>query len=239
MTRRILFLVSAAAFSASVSATTLTLNPFADAGIRSQITSNNGTTGEMLSGVVASGDVTRAVLAFDLSAIPVGATIDSVSLSLVTTTLDAGSVSQTLTFNLHQLTQTFTNTGVTWTSRDGTNNWNTAGGTFGGTVLSSISANPATTTGGSTVTFDTTSNLTSAVGSSIGGSFYLVIKLATEGTSRDLLRFNTVDATGTANDPLLTINYTASAVPEPSAYAALAGLGALALAAWRGRRRAD
>lgn len=221
----------------SVPAVTLTLNPIADAGIRSQITSNNGTTGEMLVGVVATNDFARAVMSFDLSAIPVDATIDSVSLSLVTTTLDGGSVSQTLTINIQQLTETFTNAGVTWTSRNGTNNWTTFGGTFGGTVLSSYTGNPSTTAGGSTLTFDTSSNFTSAVGAAIGGTFNVIAKLSAEGGSnRGLFRFNTVDATGTANDPVLTINYTVSQVPEPSSYAAFLGSGVVGFAFMRRRR---
>ncbi len=244
-------LLAVAVFGAAVPAfsqITITLNPTADAGIRSTFTSNNGSSGEMLAGMVTSADIIRSVLAFDLSSIPAGATIHSVSLRLVTTTTDTGSTATTnLTFNLHQLTQSFTSSGVTWYNREGTpsatptlaaqpNPWSTLGGTFNSaTVLSSISANPTTVAGGTAFIFDTGGNFTSAVGSAIGDMIYLIAKLENEGgSSRNLLRFNTVEATTVANRPQLTITYTP--IPEPSAFAALAGLGTLGFAATRRRR---
>lgn len=232
-------------------AATLTLNPTADNHIRNgnsgpSLTQNYGGNIEMLAGTVGASDFARTLLAFDLSSpLLTGATINSVSLTFTTTTTDTGSTSATVGYSLYQLTQTFTEgSGTvaspstddsTWANRTTGTAWTTAGGTFNSTVLSSYSTNPNTLAAGSTVTFGSTSNFTSVVSSSIGASYFgLLLKQTTEGSVRELLRLASGENATSSNWPVLTIDYTA--VPEPSTYAVLAGLGALGWAAARRRR---
>ena len=168
-------------------------------------------------------------MAFDLSdPLLTGATINSATVTFTIRENDGASQNTTITLNLHQLTSSFTNDGVTWTSRNGTNNWTNPGGDFGG-VLSSASGNPSTIGAGNTMAFSSAS-LATAVDGAVGGTLNLLLKSDVENTTaRNLFRF--ASSRNTEGDPdysgpVLTIDYTP--IPEPSA-ALLGGLGLLAL----------
>jgi len=68
----------------------------------------------------------RSIVSFGLSPIPVGSIISSATLTLKET----GTQGTTRTIAVHRVTQSWTEGGVTWNSRDGTNSWTTAGGDF-------------------------------------------------------------------------------------------------------------
>jgi hypothetical protein len=247
--------------AATASAATLNINPFGDTFIRGgdsgpTTIQNFGAHPELLVGVVTNGGTgninsARSLLSFNLSNPALtGATINSVTLTFVTSSNDTNSTDLVRTYGVYGTTQTFNTgtgpstggeVGVTWTSRDRTvansslNPWTTAGGSFNSTLLSSVSVNPDTIAGTTTVSFTTSSTFVSLVQTSIGGQLDLLLKDVSETSARGLLRFHSLNGTGTA--PVLTIDYTPpSNVPEPSSAAALLGLAALGFVASRRRR---
>jgi len=184
-------------------------------------TTNAGASVENIIGrtaATATTAVIRDVFAFDLSAIPAGATIDSVTFRLVGTKPDAGSVDAVVTLELVQLTSSFVETEVTWNNRATATPWTTAGGDLGST-LTSVDSNADTFVLGTQLNFPTSTSLTSAVQSIADGdgTFFFTVKAdsATEAlNSRRVFFVAGDDATTPANRPILTINYTP--VPEPT-----------------------
>jgi hypothetical protein len=238
-------LILAAATSSLSAQTVINLFPTQDVSLRSgTATATNGTNTELLVGTISTtggstgadingADASRAFLSFDLSAPAVtsalaGQTITSVTLTFTINSLDSGpSASNVVSYSLFQ----------SGTFDASTATWSTGRPASTGSVLSLVSINPSTVTAGSAVTFVSSSDFTSIVATSLGGTLNLLAKQTSEGTpsARELLRFRSVDFTGTTSDPVLTI--TATAVPEPSAFAAFAGLGIVGFAATRRRRR--
>lgn len=80
----------------------------------------------------------RAVMDWTLSA--GSGTISQISLFLYVT-INAG---DTYPIEVHELTQAFTEAGVTWNKYDGSNNWSTAGGDFSATIVDSTTMPAAT-----------------------------------------------------------------------------------------------
>lgn len=77
----------------------------------------------------------RGLIHFDLSLIPSDATIDSATLHLFMSGVPFAPEART--HNVHRITTDWTETGVTWNSRDGTTNWGTAGGDYEPTPIDS------------------------------------------------------------------------------------------------------
>ena len=238
-----------AALSISASAETLSLGASSDATIRSDNTAANGNTNVQLVGTLPAG-VLRSVYSFDLASQSalVGATINSVTLTF--TVNDASehdgagseSVGGVFQIDLHLLSSGFTETGVTWVG-SGVSAWGTPGGDFSPTVLSSVSGNPSTVAAGAKLIFPSSAALIQAVSTSVSGtsSLNLMMNLGDETTGlRNIFRITSSEPNAVPGSyaPLLTIDYTpVSSVPEPSAFAAIAGIGALGFVASRRRRR--
>ncbi|WP_309380808.1 DNRLRE domain-containing protein [Cerasicoccus frondis] len=200
---------------------------------------NFGDATEGLVGTLGTADsIFHTVLSFDLSDIPAGATINSVTLGVYETT-DAGSASSAVQFNLHELTQSFVESEVSWDNYSTGNAWTTPGGDYDSTILSSLTVNPNTTSG--MQTFATSSDFVTIVQSALDGSqtLNLLLKLNDTdeaGSSRYLFRFRT-DNFGTAADrPMLTIDYTAIPEPASTAFLVMGGIGLFALRRRLGRR---
>ncbi|HOW26547.1 MAG TPA: Ig-like domain-containing protein [Bacteroidales bacterium] len=70
----------------------------------------------------------------NVTTIPSNAVVQSALFSIYLT----GGDNNTLTYNVHQLTQTWTEAGVTWLKYDGTNNWTNAGGTYNSTAAATL-----------------------------------------------------------------------------------------------------
>ncbi len=92
-------------------------------GTLTQVTTNSQSTGQ-----------TRALIRFNLSAIPPGAVIVSATFEMVysfTRTSSSESV------RVHRVTRSWTELGTTWRSTDGVNNWTTQGGDYDPAVVAS------------------------------------------------------------------------------------------------------
>lgn len=94
----------------------------------------------------AGSDNRRSLLKFDLSAIPVGSTINSATMSLYqhaqqdATTPQLGVYYTTRSWTEGTGNGTATTDGATWNSYNGTSNWTTAGGDFNGTAQATATA---------------------------------------------------------------------------------------------------
>jgi hypothetical protein len=211
------------------SAASIVLAPSKDNTIYSEnVTYSNGKGINFFAGDNGSGAPRRALLAFDLSAIPAGATIDSVSLQLYATTVSS-STAQTV--SLFRLTSDWgegtSNAGspggngtpaigsdATWQDAfNGGLGWTTEGGDF----VASASASTSVSGAGSAYTWSS-AGLVSDVQAWIDGttSNYGWIVRGNESAASTAKGFASKDAT--SNQPQLTINYTV-AVPEPATLA--------------------
>lgn len=192
-----------------------------------QPTVNQNGSGNLLAGNSASGADFHSFISFDLSAIPAGSTINSVSLTLAQFA-DAGSGATPVQLDLLQLTRVFVETQVTWNIYSTGNNWTTPGGDFNPTILSSITASAQPT---ASRVFGSSGSFVSVVQSAVNAPqpLELMLKLNDEsGLTRNLFFFGNDEQATSTNRPLLTIDYTA--VPEPSAcLLALGGLGLVIL----------
>jgi hypothetical protein len=194
---------------ALVQAETLSLAPTDDSYIRAS-QGNQGSNDLAIVGDTANpDDFLRAVFAFDLDVPELAdASITGVTLRLTIDgrdTSSGGSGDEINPIDLHPLGASFTNGGVTWTSRDGTNAWTTPGGDFGG-ALASVTANAGTVNGGDRLDFSGT-DLQAAVEGAIGSPFHLIAKLRTEDAIRSVFRITSKENSTTAHRPALVIEY--------------------------------
>lgn len=218
-----LCLLSTLALSSGLSGASLDLTATDDAYIR-ESQGNQGDNDRVLIGdTTTADDFLRVALAFDLTnPLLTGATINSATLTMTYAEDDSSSANELVTIDLHQLSSSFTNDGVTWTSRNGTDDWTTAGGDFGG-ILASASTNPFTASTNDTVTFSSGALATQAQGT-IGGSLFLLLKLNNEDTAaRNIVRFYGEAGVDTEG-PVASLNLNYTAVPEPSAFALVMGV---------------
>lgn len=211
-----------------------------DAVIRPDSPDTNNSAGNNTVGRTTGTTVLRDTISFDLSSIPSGATINSISFSLVVDATDSGSTSTTVTLELRQLTQSFIENQVTWNSRSTGNPWSTPGGSLGASQLSALSLNPLTASG--TQTFASSAAFVSAAQSAYNNStpLYFALKLDSAGESlstREIFQFRSKEFATASSRPLLSVDYTVSAVPEPSSYALAAGGMGLLVCFQRLRRR--
>ena len=185
-----------------------------------------------LTGAAGGDTLRRALLRFDLSAIPSGATLSSASVSLTITK----QVSQDFTFNLHKVTSDWgegasnanepggtganaQNNDATWQHRFySATNWTTPGGDFAATasasrpVGNSLSDPVQTWTGGTLLT-DVQSWITTP---STNFGWLLRGDATTETTTYTAQRFASRENTTAADRPKLTLTYTSA--PPPTRY---------------------
>jgi hypothetical protein len=175
----------------------------------------------------------RGVLAFDLSHIPEGSTIHSVSLTM-DANLVVGTGGTWLDFELFKLDGDVAEGEVTWNRARAGENWDSPGGDFGGISLSSLYAQ--NTTGPknfvSTVAFIAAAQQAVDNGKPLT---MLLTALAAENLSQSwYMRFTSDDASNPALRPALNIQFTAP-IPEPATAGLLLVLCAQLLR--RSRRR--
>lgn len=242
-------LFAGALLSASLSyAASLPITANADAFMRGDLKTANAATGRLLIGETAGGGF-RGLLSFDLSALPAGATINSVQLVLHLAENDNNGalVDTTLTLALHAVTQAWTEASVSWNNASTSTPWTpTAGGTFDPTVLSSQTI-PTKGATGVNYTWDNTAAFLSVVSSAYanGTAVSFLLKDSDEGSNqRELVRFVSKDDAAAPGSvvaglgPQLIIDYTVGNIPEPSAYAVILSAAGLVVAmAIRSRKR--
>ena len=165
----------------------------------------------------------RGILKFDLSSIPSGSTITSVTLSLYLYSTRG----YDRTYCLHKVTKNWTESGVTWNKYDGTNNWTTSGGDYEATASATVTAGAVWN-----IWVDwSSSTLVSDVQGFVNNpstNFGWIIKDQTEGSSnQDWVRFYSKEYTGTTLRPKLAVTY--SGEPDTTPPEAPTGLTATAV----------
>jgi len=196
-------LLALACLAAPAAAVTVTLQPStADTYLdQNTATTNYGgnTTMQVRSqnGSGGSGRNARAIVRFDLSQIPAGATINSATLRLYMTTAPT----QNRTYGAHRITADWTEGGATWSS-SGLGNWN--GGSFNNTAT-------GTTTTGTTSnvwrSWDVTADVQAWVNGSAPNHGWLVKDASENSNTVRTANFATSENGTSANHPTLVIDY--------------------------------
>lgn len=185
-----------------------------------------GTTG-------TAGDFLNGLFSFDLSSIPNGMQIDSISFTLYSAQADAASVDSAVTFQVYELLRDFTSA-ATWTKYSANDPWQVDGAygaqDRGASPLSSLAWNPKSPspTRGTAYTFDSSAAFIAAANNSLinDGILNLWLGLETSVTGRHIASLVSSEDTGSF-DPRLTISY--SPIPEPaSVWLMMASLGVIA-----------
>ena len=145
----------------------------------------------------ASNDKTRSLLHFNMNAIPVGAKIQSATLSLLR---QSGSGANQ-PVSAHRIKNPWSEDSVTWNSREAGTSWDTAGSDFDSMAVVTTPVGPANQR------YEW--NITPLVQSWVDGSFQnhgVVLAAAITGMSGE--RFYTSDDSDPTRHPRLTISYT-------------------------------
>ena len=120
------------------STTTLSTTAVKDAYIEElNPTSNHGLLASMVVDRETT-DLQRALVQFDLSALPANAVIISAALKL-----EASAIGGALNLSVYQLQQPWTEAGVTWNESSSGVNWSVAGGAYNATALDTLSTEAA------------------------------------------------------------------------------------------------
>ena len=216
-------------------AASVSLHPVADTTIQQAYPNNNFGDGTTLTvGGRRKGGATRALLEFDLSSVPAGSTINSVTLSLSVTQTPSGGISST--FEVHKLLDSWgegsgsdhggslaTAGSATWNVRSSPGTaWTTAGGDIAQTISASASI-----IGTGVYSFsgpDLVTDVQNWLNDPTSNDGWL-LKSGSESTATTIRRL------GGRNDgtfaPTLTINYTP--VPEPGTWFLFGFLGSVVL----------
>ncbi|HZR22944.1 MAG TPA: DNRLRE domain-containing protein [Vicinamibacterales bacterium] len=149
----------------------------------------------------------RALLKFDTqNGVPSGSAVSS---AILTMTVKSGSADATRRIGVYQVTQSFTETEVTWQVRKTSTSWTSAGGDLGSQVAMQAVGNTA----GTKVSFDVTSIVKAAVAGQLGSSRYTRIALVDlDASTADSYRaYYTPDDANTSVRPVLKVTYGGSA----------------------------
>ncbi len=240
-----------AAGSSVVRADMMTFTTNKDSSIFSESNNNNGA-GSLYTG--AAGNILgirRALLGFNISAIPAGSTINSVTLTITQTRTGPSAIAEP--FEIRPLSavwgegtgtqqgvgSTPTASAVTWNSRQfGSNLWATPGGSYG--AASGTTTLGTGTFAGGVFTFSSQPGMVADVQSwlnSPGTNNGWILKAVSETTGFGARQISSKEDVVTARRPLLTVNYTLAVVPEPNSFVLL-GASAMFLSGFRlGRGR--
>jgi hypothetical protein len=161
----------------------------------------------------------RAVIRFDLSSLPAHSTIQSATLTFHSGAGGAGT-------SIYRLTNSFTQTGVTWESRNGTNDWSDwATSKDQDRITTATSAGTGAIN--SLITYDVTTDVQLLANGTPNDGWVILgpengsPSKPPTGSSSQILYLSS----STANEPVLKITYS---VPEPASLSLL-GMGGLLL----------
>ncbi|MBK9461013.1 MAG: tandem-95 repeat protein [Sphingobacteriales bacterium] len=140
-------------------------------------------------------NIRRSLIRFDLSTIPSGAIITSAQLKLNRIT---GTKAQVI--DVHALTESWTESLVTWNKKDAAN-WTTAGGSYNPTAAASV--NMGTTTG---FKYWGITSLVQSWVNTPANNFGVLLKRQAE-TNKDKHEFASSENTTVANRPALVVTY--------------------------------
>jgi len=164
---------------------------------------NFGTATSMLVTDGAASNSNHSIIEFSgLSAIPGGATINSVTIYL----WRAGSNTSSMNLDFYQLLRALNETTATWNTYDGTSSWTTAGATGSGTDISATLS--ATITIGNTGQFYSVSSAQLATDVGNGVTKWLITPNTptASGASRTIVTREGTDG----NRPAIVVDYTAA-----------------------------
>jgi hypothetical protein len=197
-------------------AATVTLNPVADAFIRQfdpdrTLGIDYGSEPSMVAGALGSRaqfEIRRALLQFDLSAIPAGAVVNSATLRVTVVMVPLTPVSST--FDVKRVLQSWTEGGVSWNSRAGTGTpWQVPGATGSADSISTPSSFVAV--GSANFTDYTFPSMAGLVGDVQGwvnnpsSNFGWLLKSEDEVSPETARHFGTRE--NPTHPPVLTVNY--------------------------------
>lgn len=192
--------------TATISGTSDTIDCYLDSG---SPTTNTGTSANISVGEisVATNFFYRGLIRFDLSSIPTSATVSSSTLYLY---INNNFASNTRTMRVYRCLRAWTESGATWNTYDGSNNWGTAGANNTttdreGTDIGSVSI-PATPAADTEYAISLTA---SAIEEMVSGAFTnngFVLKMDTE--LNDFHNFRSSEyTTDTSKIPKLEVVY--------------------------------
>lgn len=226
MLKNYILLLLTALFTYPVCAqTTINLNPAKDNSIYSENVNNSSGAGRLYAGQTCTNNSRRALMQFDVSAIPTGATINAVTLTLTSDNASSGALANQ-TFTIYALSSSFgegTSPGggsgspaiapdATWNANQfGTSLWATPGGDLSPLPVTSLGLPVAT----GTHVFPSTNIFISVVNSWLSNSnnnFGLIL-IGPAAPTCNARRFGSKEQ-GVA--PVLSITYTGGCVPTSS-----------------------
>ena len=182
--------------------------------ISSAATSNFGTNNELNAGEYKSGtnDIRRSLIKFNLSSIPSGATLDSVTLSLWTIAAGSTYANNNRTIRVYRTKRNWVESQATWNVYSTGNSWSAAGGFHTDDCeQTAIGSADLTTSIAANAQVDFT--LTPTLISDLDLGYGWLIKADTE--TDDLYAFKSSDHATASNRPKLSITYTlASGIPK-------------------------
>lgn len=204
----------------------------------------------MIIGRTTAPAIIRGLLSFDLSQIPTGATITSITLTLhsalISPVTPVPNASGSVALNLHDLTGTFVegfggNAGspstawATWETSGAGKTWDTMGGDFMPTVLSSASVDPTLNVPGTVSEFASSTEFVSAAQAALDSRMPLTLLLKLNDVNeaentRRAFHFHSDNTSTQSSAPTLTVTY----VPEPASAGLI--LGGVAILAGSRRR---
>jgi outer membrane protein assembly factor BamB len=177
---------------------TVTLTPTQDSFINQATATTNSGTFNLLTVYNKTSNVRNALVQFSLTTIPSDANIKTGVLALFMTAAPTSS----RTYSAYAITQSWTEAGVTWNSRDGTFNWTTAGGTVNAATTSTTTGTTSNVTLSWTITTDVNSWFTGTLTNN--GT---LIKDPTTSGSGVITSFASRENATSANWPSLTVTY--------------------------------